>query len=140
MRSSLRGRRYAVVATRSSLCGRRHAVVEADLQVRLPLRHVRILVIARWREGLFDRSRAYPPKQIDLRPRLVVGARRPRAAKWLLTNDSARRFVIDVEVPGRISKGIRRLENRGAIGAEDRPGKRIRRCAINRLERLAPRC
>ena len=44
--------------------------------VDLFLRHERILVVARRRERFLDRARADPADQVQLRARLVVGARR----------------------------------------------------------------
>src|SRR6185295_13151434 len=47
--------------------------------------HEWVLVVARRVEVFLDRPRADPSDQIELRSRLVVGARGPRAAERLLT-------------------------------------------------------
>src|SRR5690349_18885030 len=64
----------------------------ASIVKSLFFRHEWILVIAWRRERLFDRSRANPSHEIELRARLVVRPRAARAAERLLANHRARRL------------------------------------------------
>ncbi len=62
---------------------------------------MRIDVIGGRDERLLDRPRRRPSAAGSAATRLVVGARRPRAAERLLPDDRAGRLVVDVEVPRR---------------------------------------
>src|SRR5919204_3390086 len=66
--------------------------------------HERIPVVPRRDERLLDRARADPADQVPHRPRLVVRARRARAAERLLADDRARRLVVHVEVAGGVAE------------------------------------
>ena len=79
--------------------GRSHWTARAR---RLFRAHERIPVVPRRAEVLLDRPRADPADQIQLRPGLVVGARRAGAAERLLADDRAGGLVVDVEVAGGI--------------------------------------
>src|SRR6266496_6439352 len=66
----------------------------------LCLTHVRVAMIGRRHKGLLDRSRRGPAEQVPHRAGLVIRSRRAAAAERLLSDDSAGRLVIDVEVAG----------------------------------------
>src|SRR5690606_33417851 len=88
--------------------------------------------------GLLDRARADPAHEVQLRTGLVVRARRARAAERLLTDDSARGLVVDVEVARGVAQRRRRLADRRTVAREDRARKRIRRGLVDDLARLCP--
>jgi hypothetical protein len=88
--------------------------------------HERIAIIRRRVEVLLDRPRADPADQIELRPRLVVGARRTRAAERLLADDRAGRLVVDVEVPCGVAERGGGFADRAPILRENRARQRVR--------------
>src|SRR5258708_13538824 len=63
-------------------------------------------IIRWWLECFLDRSRRYPPREIPYGTRLVIGARRSRAAERLLADYRPRRLIIDVEVAGGVAKPL----------------------------------
>src|SRR5215472_1608664 len=65
------------------------------------LAHVRVAVVDRRHQRLFDGPRVDPPDQVEDRPGLVVGTARPGAAERLLPDNSPGRLVIDVEIASR---------------------------------------
>src|SRR5258708_29426118 len=77
-------------------------------------------IIRWWLECFLDRSRRYPPREIPYGTRLVIGARRSRAAERLLADYRARRLIIDVEVAGGVTKPIGCARDGTAITGEDR--------------------
>src|SRR5262245_23334092 len=134
----------AITSTQASI-GRRRSISDCEMtSIRLwegddlLFRHKRILIIQRWREGLLDRTCADPATQVELRPRLVVRARRPRATERLLAHDRTGRLVVHVEVAGRVAQAHHGFANRRAVVGEHRARERVRRCGVDRLERLAP--
>src|SRR5678815_5149586 len=102
------------------------------------LRHERILIVRRRRKRLFDRPRAHPANEIQLRPGLVVRPARSRATERLLAYHRARRLVVDVEVSGRVSEGEVGLLDGATIRREHGTGERVRRRLVDDLERLRP--
>src|SRR4029450_6247540 len=89
-------------------------------------------------ERFLDRARVYPANEVELRPGLVIGARRARPAERLLADDRTRRLVVDVVVAGRIAQCGAGLAERSPIAREDSAGQRIRRRAVDEGERLEP--
>src|SRR5260370_27530443 len=75
--------------------------------------------MGRRRISLLDRPGADPANEVQERPRLVVGARRPGATERLETDDRAGGLVIDVEVSGRVDERLGCLADRVAILLED---------------------
>ena len=110
----------------------------ASAEPGLRLLHVRIAVVGRRRERLLDRARRDPADEVPQRARLVVGARRARAAERLLPDDGAGRLVVDVEVAGRVAQARARLVDRRALARPDRAGERVRRGLVDQLQRLLP--
>ncbi len=62
----------------------------------------RIAIIFRRIEGFFDGAGRYPAQQIDHGAGLIVGARSPGAAKWLLTNYGTGWLIINIKITGCI--------------------------------------
>ena len=98
----------------------------------------RVAVVRRRHERLLDRARAHPADQVPDRARLVVRARRARAAEGLLADDGARRLVVDVEVASRVAEGLVRLVDRVAVVREDGAGERVGARRVDELERVLP--
>src|SRR5947208_13811476 len=73
--------------------------------------HIRISIIRRGDEVLFDGSRANPAQKIHHRTGLVVGSAGARSAKRLLANYSARWFIVHIKVAGS--------ESQDAVGTHD---------------------
>src|ERR671937_1597068 len=90
-------------------------------------RHERIAVVRRRDERLLDRPRADPADQVPHRARLVVRARRPRAAERLLADHRAGRLVVDVEVAGRVAELFLGEVERAALAREDGTGQPVGR-------------
>lgn len=86
----------------------------------------RILVVRRRDEVLFDCARRSPADHVMQRAGFVVGAGSSRAAKWLLADDSAGRFIIDIEIAGRLTESSLGEQDGVAICGEDSSGQRIR--------------
>ena len=120
---------------RASLAGGGEAV--SHLIAVSGLAHERIAVVPRRVEGLLDRPRADPAHQVQLRARLVVGARAARAAERLLADDRAGRLVVDVEVAGRVAQRRRRLDDRARDPART-PRRSARRATSRRRARASP--
>src|SRR5437868_1165448 len=91
---------------------------EAKDDKRSFLAHVRVFVIGGRGEGLLDRARADPTHEVQLRARLVVRPRAPSAPERLLTDDGARRLVVDVEVSRRVAERHHRFANRASLCGE----------------------
>src|SRR5579864_958641 len=108
------------VITASDMARTDRDMVDETSPGPLLLRHVRIVMDRRRREVLLNRPRADPANQIQLRPRLVVRARRARATERLLPDDGACWFVVDVEVARRVLERARRLANRLPVARKDR--------------------
>src|SRR5262249_36283769 len=96
----------------------------------------RVAPVARRHERLLDRARADPAQQIEDRARLVVGARRARAAKRLLADDGAGRLVVDVEVAGGEAQRFERLAHGDAVVRENGSRQSVFRRRVRELERL----
>src|SRR5206468_10540248 len=101
-------------------------------------RHKRIAIIPGRRKSLFDIPRADPANEIELRARLVIGARGTSPAERLLANHRARRLVVDVEIPGSVAQRQRCFANRTTICTEYSASQRVRRSLVDGLERLRP--
>src|SRR4029453_10550583 len=67
-------------------------------------RHERVAVFGRRHERLLDRARAHPADQVPHRAGLVVCSGRAGAPERLLTDDSACRLVVHVEVAGCVTE------------------------------------
>src|SRR5829696_9897581 len=123
-------------ASRHNAAGALRTIRLATVRVRV---EERVAVIARGEERLLDGSRADPSDQVPHRSRLVVRPGGARAAERLLSDDGARRLVVDVEVAGRIAEAVGGLVDGGAVLAEDRAGQAVRSGAVDEIERLVPR-
>src|SRR5438105_6722133 len=102
----------------------------------LLLRHERIAIVARRREGFLHGALADPAHEVQLGSGLVVRARSTRAAERLLANNGAGGLVVDVEVASRVTQRAQRLPNTGAVAAEDRAGQRVGRRLVDGVECL----
>src|SRR5262249_9608938 len=89
--------------------------------------HVGILVIPGRRERFLDGSRTHPTQQIDLGTSFVVCPRRPSTSERLLSDDSAGRLVVDVEVASGVSQQLAGLHDGRPLGGKDRTGQCVRR-------------
>ena len=94
----------------------------------------RVAVIGGWRQRFLDRPRADPAEQVEVGPRLVVGSRPARTSEWLLSDHSAGRLVIDVEVPRCMLQGPHGVIDGVALASEDRTGQGVFTGGIHRLQ------
>src|SRR5690606_12765894 len=85
-------------------------------------------------EGLLDRPRAGPARQVLGGAGLVVGAGGAAAAEGLLPDDRAGRLVVDVEVAGGEPEGLQGLLHRGAVVGDDGAGQRVGGALVDGLE------
>ena len=81
----------------------------------------------RWCKGLLDGTRADPAEQVQWAACLVVGSTATSATKGLLSNHSARWFVVDVKVSSAVAKRSDGRLDVASVGGEDGAGKRILR-------------
>src|SRR5680860_1233414 len=88
---------------------------------------MRVAIVLRGVESLFDRPRRCPALQVRRRTGLVIGARGPRPTERLLTDDCACWLVVDVEVTGREPKFLACPGDDIAVLGDDRPGQGVRR-------------
>src|SRR4051794_31595551 len=63
--------------------------------------------LGRGRKILLRVPGGHPAEQVEEPPRLVVGARRAGPTERLLADDGAGRFIVHVEVAGRVTKATR---------------------------------
>src|SRR5690349_10949238 len=96
---------------------------------------MRVTPFDRWFQCLLYGPRRHPTLQVQNRSRLVVGAASPRAAKWLLADNSAGRLVVDVKVAGGKAKYFADPFDDCPVGREHRTGERVRRRGVRLLQR-----
>jgi len=103
------------------------------LGCRSLLGHKRITIIGGGYEGFFDGSGAHPAKQIHHRTRLIVGSAGARSAERLLSNDSTRWFIVDVEIAGRKTERPMRIGYCLAIRRKDATGQTVWRSSNDQV-------
>ena len=86
-------------------------------------------------DRLLDGSWADPPKQIQRTAGLVVRAASTSATKGLLTDDSARWFVVDVEVSSTVAKSGNGRLDVASVGGKDGTRQCVFRRRVAQLER-----
>lgn len=77
--------------------------------------------------GLID-----PAHEVEGRGGFVVRSAHSAPAERLLSHIGARRFVVDIEIPGRVAESFRRFEDDGPVPGENRAGQCIGARAVDK--------
>src|SRR5262249_44572552 len=83
-------------------------------------------------------SRVDPTKEFHPGSRLVIRAARSRSAKWLLSDNGARWFVIDVKIARGESQRAMRICDSGAVGGKNAAGQTVRRRRVDDRQYFFP--